>query len=156
MNQTFRKTTQSLAPSTHTPPDGVFNIYPAQPIGPGQIELGFSALAQLLVPHQTIVIDGMGGVLWDDFQTRLTASLRATGVAFEWFDIREALLPESEINRLIGPFLGGDDPLFGTRNTCPLRSFFAPEKLNELHRRVLSAGRAIVYGTGAALAGSPG
>jgi mannose-6-phosphate isomerase class I len=152
----WRKTTQLLAPASHVPPPGAFNIYPGYPIGAGQIELGYRALARQLASHQCVVIDGMGGVMWEEFRARLTESLAAGGIAFEWIDVREALLPESEINRLIEPFLGGDDPLFGTRNTGPLRSFFIPEKLGELGRRAGPGRRTILYGTGAALAGSPG
>src|SRR5262249_5309215 len=83
-------------------------------------------------------------------------SLGALGFRAEWIDVRQALLPRNEINRLIEPFLGGDDPLFGTRNTGELRSFFAPEHLRDLGRRFLSTERAILYGTGAALAATEG
>lgn len=156
MNPAFRKTTQLLAPATHTPQNGAFNIYPGYPIGAGQIELGFPTLARRVASHQCVILDGMGGVMWEDFRARLTDSLGRLGIAFEWFDIREALLPESDINRLVEPFLGGDDPLFGTRNTRPLRAFFIPEKLSELGRVALCGKRAILYGTGAALASRHG
>lgn len=156
MNRPFRKTTQLLAPGTRTVANGIYNIYPAYPIGEGQIELGFSALAQRLASHQRIIIDGIGGVIWDDFRARLTESLSTLGINFDWFDIREALLPENEIDRLIDPFLGGDDPLFGTRNTRPLLSFFIPAKLDGLARQAGQGKRTILYGTGAALARSRG
>ncbi len=134
------------------PPDGVFNIYPGYPISAGAVELGFPALARRLAPHERIVIDGMGGVLWDDFRARLGAALLEIGVAFDWMDVSEALLPEPESARLIAPFLGGADPLFGTRNTRPLRDFFVAENLVELGRRAAIGPRTILYGTGAALA----
>jgi mannose-6-phosphate isomerase class I len=156
MNLSFRKTTQLLAPATHSSHNGVFNIYPAYPIGTDQIQLGFDALARQIAAHPRAIIDGMGGVMWEDFRRRLSASLGALGSSPEWLDVSQALLPESDLNRLIEPFLGGDDPLFGTRNTARLQSFFVAEKLRELGQRFLSAERTILYGTGAALAGSQG
>jgi mannose-6-phosphate isomerase class I len=155
MSAGFRKTTQPLAPGTHVPPEEGFNIYPGYPVGAGQIELGFPALARRLAAHEHIVMDGMGGVLWDDFRARLTVALGKLGVAFEWNDVTDALRPEAEADRLIAPFLGGDDPLFGTRNPGSLRDFFVPEKLAALGRRAAAGQRRILYGTGAALAHLP-
>ena len=39
MNLSFRKTTQLLAPATHSSHNGVFNIYPAYPIGAPRSQL---------------------------------------------------------------------------------------------------------------------
>jgi mannose-6-phosphate isomerase class I len=157
MSQTaFRKTSQLLAPATHTPPDGVFNIYPGQPLDAGRVSLGFAALAEILAPHARVVLDGMGGVLWEDFSARLDAALRQAGVTCEWIDVSTALRPEAEVEQLVAPFLGGSDPLFGTRNTRPLRDFFAAGKLAELGQRAAAGRRTILYGTGAALAAREG
>jgi hypothetical protein len=148
----FRKTTQFLAPATHSSPDGVFNIYPGQPIGSGRIELGFLALARRIVQHDHVVLDGMGGVMWEDLRARLTLALAEIGVVFEWIDVSEALRPEPEIEQLVAPFLGGDDPVFGTRSTLALRDFFAADKLALLGQRANTDKRTILYGTGAAVA----
>jgi len=157
MSGPLRKTSQLLAPAIHTPLDGEYDIYPAYPIGTHQIELGYKALAQRIAVHQHVIIDGMGGVIWEDFRARLTESLRTLGVIFHWIDVNEALLPENEIKQQVKPFLGGNDPLFGTRNTRLLRDFFIPEQLEELARRIgHSRRRTILYGTGAALASARG
>jgi mannose-6-phosphate isomerase class I len=155
MNTSFRKTTQILAPAVHTP-NGGYNLYPGQPIAADQIDLGFATLAQRIAMHESVILDGMGGVMWNDFRGRLTAALAELSLEYEWLDVNEALLSESEVNQLIAPFLGGDDPVFGRRNTRPLLDFFAPEKLAELGRRVTAGKRTILYGTGAALASSKG
>ena len=156
MPSSFRKTTQLLAPATHLSPGGVFNIYPGQPLEAGRISLGFTALAELIAPHERVVLEGMGGVLWEDFRARLDAALRQEGVVCEWIDVSEALRPEAEVDQLIAPFLGGTDPVFGTRNTRPLRDFFIAEKLADLGRRAAAGRRTILYGTGAALAAREG
>ncbi len=59
-------------------------------------------------------------------------------------------------SKFFAPFLGGNDPLFGTRNTRPLSDYFLPEKLAGLARRAAAGRRTILYGTGAALAASKG
>ena len=151
----FRKTSQFLAPATYQPPEGAFNIYPGYPIGAGAVELGFSALARRLAPHGRIILDGMGGVLWQDFRHRLSEALAALGRTFEWLDVDAALRTDAEVERLVASFLGGDDPLFGTRNPRPLRDFFVAEKLAALERRA-ATGRTILYGTAAALASGRG
>src|SRR5689334_14195673 len=116
MSDPFRKTTQALAPPTHTPIPGAYNLYPGYPIGPGKIELGFGPLAQRLASHEKVVMDGMGGVLWDDVRARLESALASIGVRFEWLDVRQALKPVAELNQFLELYLGGDDPLFGTRS----------------------------------------
>jgi mannose-6-phosphate isomerase class I len=158
MNTPFRHTTQRLAPATHHPLEGVYDLYPGYPIGPGQIEGGFPALARRLAAHERVIIDGMGGVLWDDFRARLTAALADLGIEYEWLDVATTLLPEPDIDARIAPFLGGDDPLFGRRNTNPLGAFFDAQVLADIGRRHAagSGRRMLLYGTGAALASTAG
>jgi len=150
MTPIFRKTTQRLAPSVHEP-NCAYNLYPGQPIGVDRIELGFQALTRKIALHEHVVMDGMGGVMWEDFRTRLTVALAEIGLKYDWIDVGEALLSEPEVNRLVEPFLGGNDPVFGRQNLQPLRSFFLPEKLVELGRRAEGGRRSIVFGTGAGL-----
>lgn len=152
----LRKTTLPVAPVLPPPCGGAFNLYPGQPLGVNRIELGFPALARRLAAHKRVVMDGMGGVMWDDFRRRLAGALDEIGITFDWIDAAQALKPEPEIDSLIRPFLGGDDPLFGTLNRRPLLDFFAAEKLAALARRAASGRPSILYGTGAALAGLPG
>lgn len=152
----WRKTTQKLAPASRTStPPGQYDIYPAFPIGPGQIGLGYDALAARLAGHQQVIIDGYGGVFWPNFRAQLDAALRRLGVRARWLSVEDALRPESEVDRLVAPFLGGDDPLFGTRFTGRLRDFFDEERLRAL-RPDPNAEMTIVYGCGAALVGWDG
>jgi mannose-6-phosphate isomerase class I len=152
----YRKTTQALLPSTHAPAaPGQYDIYPGFPIGPGKIALGFAALAERLVGHQLVTLDGYAGVLWDDLRARLDAALGAIGWRAAWLDARQALRTSAEVERLVAPFLGGDDPLFGTRFTGALADFFDLDALAAL-RPDEAADLSIVYGPGAALAGWDG
>ncbi len=149
----LRKTSQELAPLHHPSlPDGQYDIYPAFPIGDGKIDIGSEALADVLHQHKRVVIDGYVGVLWDLLREQITAAFKARGVDAAWVDVRSALLPEAEINALIAPFMGGADPIFGTRFTGTLANFFDMNARTALQPDD-SADISILYGCGAALVG---
>ena len=152
----WRKTTQAVAPARppHTAP-GQYDIYPGFPVRPGAIGVGYDALAARLAGGRRVILDGYGGVLWPEVRRRLDAAVQARGIRAAWTPIDAALRPAPEIDALIAPSLGGDDPLFGTRFPGALRDFFDPEKLAALQPDP-QAGLHIVYGTGAALAGWDG
>jgi mannose-6-phosphate isomerase class I len=156
MQQAWRKTTQALAPARHAPTAaGQYDIYPGFPVGSGKIELGFDALAAKLAGHRQVTIDGFGGVLWSHFRDQLDAALLRRNIRAVWHDVAQALKPEAEIDALCAPFLGGDDPLFGTRFTGQLADFFETSRLQALLPDSAAAMN-IVYGCGAALAGWDG
>jgi len=148
--QNWRNTSQHLLPSSVTPTDiGKYDIYPTFPAGENKIQVGYSALATLIAQHQTVVIDGYGGVLWNHFRSQLEAHMIQQGIQYTWVDVQSAMKPPQEIDVMIAPFLGGDDPLFGTRYTGELRDFFDTEKLDKLSSQVDT--QTIIYGSGAAL-----
>jgi mannose-6-phosphate isomerase class I len=154
MTGAFRKTTQLLAPAFRSKRASGYEIYPAYPLSTGCIQIGFDELAARLAPHRRIVIDGVGGTLWGDFRECLSGAMNAIGFSSEWIDVAEALRSESEMEQMLAPFLGGDDPLFGKRSTRILADFFVPEKLATLRHSATAGARTIIYGTGAALAGN--
>jgi mannose-6-phosphate isomerase class I len=147
----FRQSTQEPAPAHHEPGDpGAYDIYPSFPIGAGRIGLGFDALAGRIIGSgaSTVIIDGFIGVLWEWFASSLENAFSKQGAPAHFYSADQALKSEEEIIRLIGPFLGGDDPLFGTRSTLPLSAFFDPLLLTPPPAR---GGLSIICGTGAAL-----
>ncbi len=160
MQHTYRKTGQALLPLTKpNPSPGSYDLYPSFPLGDGAIEAGYDELAaQLaarLVQHPNMVIDGYVGVLWDHLREELDQALRRLSVQPTWTCVDCALRPPAEIDALLAPFLGGDDPLFGTRFTRGLSDFFDPTLLKEMQPDPQAAMN-ILYGPGAALAGWSG
>src|SRR5258708_4846156 len=148
----FRRSIQPLVPTHHEPTmPGQYNIYPGFAIGPGQIEFGHEALARRLAGHRQVTIDGQIAVLWDELRARLGAALGRLGLRAAWVDIEQAQRPEAEIEQIVAPYLGGDDPLFGTRFTGELSEFFDAAQLTRL-RPDPGADVSVVYGCGAALA----
>ena len=147
----YRKTTQPLLPKRSKPTaPGEYDIYPAYPLSEGKIEHGFLHLASRLIGHAQVVIDGYVGVLWEHFRDQLDQALRNSGVQARWVFVEAALRPSAEIETLLEPFLGGDDPIFGKRFPGRLADFFELNSLNTILESSASD-LTIFYGTGAAL-----
>jgi len=156
----WRKTTQHLMPAraadaNRDAPPTDYHIYPAHDLVDGAIEGGFAALAQRLAGAGRVILDGYPGVLWADFRERLAAALAALGVHTHWIDVAAAMKPTADIDALIAPFLGGDDPIFGTRFSGKLADFLDAAALQTLQPDP-TATLNILYGCGAALAGWQG
>jgi mannose-6-phosphate isomerase class I len=146
-----RKTTQHLMPARVFPKPAHYDIYPSFPLSSGEIELGFEALVTRLQGYSRLIIDGYAGVLWEDFRERFGEALRKQNVIARWINVNTALKSKEEIEALVQPFLGGDDPIFGTRFTGELTDFFDVEKLPSL-RPDSNHSVNILYGSGASLA----
>ena len=147
----WRKTKQHLMPAVkpETTP-GKYNIYPAHPLGECKIFNGFGSLAAEIINHSIVIIDGYQGVFYENIRSKLEHFFRESGKKVNWINVAEALLPCNEIENLIAPFLGGEDPLFGTRTTLHLIDFFNREKLKNI-KSDPAFDINIVYGPGAAL-----
>lgn len=156
MNKPGRKTLQYPLPlQHHGARPGHYDIYPAHPLPEGEIYTGFASLALALLPHRVVLLDGYTGVYFNQIKEELQQCFEQLKVNAHWVDISEAMLPETAINQLTAPFLGGDDPLFGTRTTLVLRDFFDNKKLQAI-QPVETADITIIYGCGAALCGKEG
>jgi mannose-6-phosphate isomerase class I len=154
----IRKTTQHLAPAKRTTlPAGTYDIYPAFPVAPQSIGLGYDALASHITASgaRTIVLDGFCGVFWQDVVHHLDASLNKLGVSSCFVSIDQALRPAEQIQDMLRPYLGGDDPLFGKRYPGTMRDFFEQGRLQAV-RPDAGVRLSVLYGTGAALAGWEG
>ncbi|MEZ4518756.1 MAG: hypothetical protein R3C44_18720 [Chloroflexota bacterium] len=111
--------------------------------------MGYDKLAEAIAGAGTVILDGYLGVFWDEIRTGLDTALTSLGVRTAWTDVSSSLLSPQAINQLIEPFLGGDDPIFGTRFTGA-RKTFDDAKLASLEPDS-SADLNIVYGCGASL-----
>ncbi|TKG97466.1 hypothetical protein EYV94_01450 [Puteibacter caeruleilacunae] len=146
-----RKTTQDTLPVYKQERKGKgYDLYPAHHLNENQIHEGINSLADEIATQQLVTIDGYIGVFFDTFREELNEALILKGKRVNWISFDQALKTETEIDEMIQPFLGGDDPLFGKRTTLELSDFFKEEKVKEIKPEA-DADINIVYGVGASL-----
>lgn len=147
----FRRTSQALLPARRPAPALGYDPYPLHDLGAGAIEAGWDALARRLLGARSATLDGFCGVRWEAVRAGLQAALARCGARVAWVPVDAALRPAAERDALSAPYLGGADPLFGTRFGGQLEDFFSAEALAAL-RPDDAADLSLVYGCGAALA----
>jgi mannose-6-phosphate isomerase class I len=152
----WRATSQFLMPAVKPgkPTDG-YDIYPSHTLEGEKIGHGFESLAAALRITNMVLIDGFVGVFFEDFRQRLQRHFDRHQLNVRWLDMATALKPEPDIDAMIAPFLGGDDPLFGSRTTLDLQDFFHSEALRHFQQDD-TADLTVVYGPGAFLTGLDG
>lgn len=151
-----RKTQQFLMPTVK--PAGAtksYDIYPSHKMPDNLIDTGLESLARQLASHKRVVVDGYQGVFFQDLRHGLQPFFDEQNIEVVWIDITTAFKPVSEIEKMVEPFLGGDDPLFGTRTTLCLADFFDPVVLDAISKTTAGT-LTVVYGPGAALAVNDG
>ncbi len=107
------------------------------------------AVAERGARKTTIVVECYPGVDEREVLCQLQAGLRpALALRAE-----EALLAPREIETLVAPFLGGDDPVFGFLSGLTLPQFFAPARVAALAAKAAAApeGVTVIVGVGARL-----
>jgi mannose-6-phosphate isomerase class I len=149
--------TPSPLPRSGLLPLGSYDIAPAFASTVGEIRSGWDAVATairkaLAGGQGTVAIDGFAGVQWDDLRDRLTDACRQAGFDAAWVDTRQFLRPAEEIEELVAPYTGGDDPVFGYLFDGALGGFFR----DGAAVRETPAGRSmVVFGPGAAMLCEP-
>jgi mannose-6-phosphate isomerase class I len=108
-------------------------------------DVGWNAIAGRLGGH--VAVECYPGVDDLEITERLTRHLKPSLVV----RARDAMKPVDEIDRLVAPFLGGDDPVFGFMSRLPMAAFFDEAKRAAFEARVRSAPSALVVGAGATL-----
>lgn len=97
----------------------------------------------------TIAVECYPGVNCGEIRAILTKGLNPTTS----LDTREAFKSESEVDALVSPFLGGDDPVFGYLNqTLSMACFLDSDRVTAFQRKIAGeGGRVLMVGPGASL-----
>ena len=152
----YRETQQYLLPETKECPEaGHYDIYPSFVLEPGVIFHGVEALARHLAGYKTIILDGFEGVFYEELAEGLNKEFNRMGLQASFRFVWEAMKDEEDIREMVRPFLGGDDPVFGTRTDLSLDDWFDRQKLNTMKpdpTRDIN----VIMGPGASLAGWSG
>ncbi|PKD20403.1 ROK family transcriptional regulator [Salegentibacter salinarum] len=145
-----RETSQLELPLKKNKSISEYDIYPAHHIGDNLIQDSYESLAKELASFDYLKIDGYVGILFEEVREKLNEAFGKIGIKSEWVNIQEALKEEREIESLVAPFLGGDDPVFGKIAAIELKDFFDLKKMSSLVKPK-SSNPVIFYGTGAHL-----
>ncbi len=136
------------------PAKGSYDIYPACKLSENLIFSGFDALGAEILKQKTIILDGYEGVYYDNFREKLSDYLKNHGRNISWKNTSAFLKKPGIIANLISPFLGADDPVFGSRTTLSLDDFYDNRLKNLLPDP--DADISIIAGPGASLTGWKG
>jgi mannose-6-phosphate isomerase class I len=111
-----------------------------------------AAVAKRNAGKTVLVVECYTGVYVDEVQKELTDRLKPALV----INAETAYKSEAQVNALVEPFLGGNDPVFGFINGLTLPAFFNDGKLADLQEQVKHQkdGLVLIVGTGAALVSS--
>jgi len=86
------------------------------------------------------------------FDEEIRRGLQNTMGNVHWIDSSAAFSPPEDIDRLVAPFLGGDDPIFGYLSRLTLEDFLCEKKLARVREEAkLSSKAVIIIGPGASL-----
>jgi mannose-6-phosphate isomerase class I len=128
----FRKTGQPIMPyriDDRTDTTEGYDIYPYHSLGKGKVFNGYDSLAAWIANFPCVIIDGFSGVLWEDVQSNLANAFKKQKLKVRWIESGQFLKPSAEIEKLVEPFLGERDSVWGTKTTLELEHFFQLDKI---------------------------
>lgn len=127
-----------------------YDILPVHPVFGGKIGLGYEELASKLVNEDTIILDGYIGVDWEEVISSMVSAFQSLGRSVLPYDISKCLKPVQDIENMVQPYLGGDDPIFGCKTNLKLHDYFDLKKVSAIKQEV-ETDIYILYGTGSSL-----
>jgi mannose-6-phosphate isomerase class I len=152
----LRESSQFILPEIKPSSEkGKYDIYPSIRLDDNEIFTGIESLAEVVLEHKIVVIEGFAGVLFDQFRKLLNECLELSGRKISWNYTSDFQKSQEIVEKSVSPFMGGDDPVFGKRTNLKLTDFFLIGKLREL-KPDPDSDINIVIGTGASLTGWDG
>jgi len=127
-----------------------YTMYPFHALGADKIFTGYDSLAQWMIGHKQIVIDGYGGISWEEVKQCLQTAFEAAGINVYWLDVSTCMKNAARIDEMVAPFLGTEDSVWGTKCNLKLSDFFNMNELLSLQPGS-DVDCTIAYGTGAAM-----
>ena len=152
----WRKTDQYLLPNEKPAQvEGSYDIYPTFKLDNDMISEGFESLTEVISKHKKVILDGYIGVFYDQFREKVDRYLKTHGKKTSWKDTSDYLKHPDIIEKMVSPFTGGDDPVFGKRTSLKLEDYFDLHLLKEI-RPDPEVDINLIIGPGASLAGWTG
>lgn len=130
-----------------------YSIYPSFSIAEGLISSGYSSLADWMVSRKTVCVDGYVAVDWDGIKASLEKEFAERSIRVNWIDTKDFLKPEAELDKMVEPFMGTDDSVWGKVCDLSLADFFLMDDLKNLEAQK-EFDLNIVWGIGASFVSS--
>jgi mannose-6-phosphate isomerase class I len=109
------------------------------------------ALRPLDIPNPVVAVDAYPGLHDAEVRTALSGGLSPALVIDTEKDFFKS---ETEINTLVAPDLGGDDPIFGRITRLTLDDFIDADRLSTIRKKIATqSGLTLIIGPGAAMIG---
>jgi predicted NBD/HSP70 family sugar kinase/mannose-6-phosphate isomerase class I len=150
----WRKTSQELLPANIEEikqKDGEYDLYPFVSLGPGKIFSGYKLLSKWMLNHKLLMIDGFHGNDWSVIRESLAKCFKKMYKKVLWYETSAFLKDEAEIEKLVSPYLGEQDSVWGNKTALSLKDFYDAETLQNLNDSVDGYDLIILIGTGAGL-----
>ncbi len=131
----WRLSSETILPqniNNRTKIDPGYDIYPYHTLGSGKINNGYESLVSWIIAQKDVVIDGYIGVFWETIQHSIHQELERKGVAVKWVNLVDKLKGETEIQKLVDPFLGEPKSVWGTKSTLSIADFFHSDQFDSL------------------------
>lgn len=93
----LRKTLQPLLPLRNAPKQKCYTVFPSYHTK-HIIKNGFDTLVDEICDEKLIVIDGYGGVLWENVKEQLSQHFIKKNKKVSWYNIDSCLKPAKEID----------------------------------------------------------
>lgn len=119
-------------------------------LGSQKIANGFEELTSWIIQQGAVLIDGYGGVFFKEIQLQIQKELDRRGISVKWHQMSDYFKPETEIEQLTAPFLGGENEVWGRKTDLELKDFFRYDEILAIKKeetKVLN----IIIGAGAGL-----
>jgi len=132
----WRKSSQKVLPqhvdnTSHKP--GEYNIYPFSGLGNGKIFSGYQSLAEWIVHQKSVAIDGYMGVDFSVIREKLSEAFAKKNLKVLWYETSAFRKDPQIIDKLVRPFLGEQDSVWGKRTTLSLEDFYNIKHLEDLN-----------------------
>jgi hypothetical protein len=105
LKKEWRKTKQYLLPDLKPfQSERTYDIYPSFKLEDNQISVGFESIAEVMMKHKIVVIDGYTGVFYDQLSEKLDKYFKIAGKKTSWNNTSALLKHPDIIEEIVSPF----------------------------------------------------
>jgi len=109
-----------------------YSIYPFFQIEPQLIHESYSTLVDWIISKKAVTIDGYVGVDWDGIKIKLNEEFNNRGIKVNWIQTKQFLKSEDQLEKMVEPFMGEKDSVWGRVCDLSLSDFYEIGQLEDV------------------------